>query len=58
MLGELIGRCDALIHLAGSYYGAEPPQRPRASRAAPTLKTARNTATGVLWKIAAVLASE
>src|SRR5271166_2041390 len=28
MLGELIGRCDAVIHRAGSYYGAEPPQRP------------------------------
>lgn len=28
MLDELIGRCDAVIHLAGSYFGAEPPQRP------------------------------
>jgi hypothetical protein len=28
MLRQLIGRCDALIHLAGFYYGAEPPQRP------------------------------
>src|SRR5271166_6818384 len=37
MLGELIGRCDAVIHLASFYYGAEPPQRPPASRAAPTL---------------------
>src|SRR5258705_9259254 len=37
MLDELIGRCDAVIHLAGSYFGAEPPQRPPASRAAPIL---------------------
>jgi Domain of unknown function (DUF4062) len=28
MLRELIGRCDAVIHLAGFSYGAEPPQRP------------------------------
>ena len=28
MLGQLIGRCNAVIHLAGFYYGAEPPQRP------------------------------
>ena len=28
MLRQLIGRCDAVIHLAGFYYGAEPPQRP------------------------------
>jgi Domain of unknown function (DUF4062) len=28
MLRRLIGRCDAVIHLAGFYYGAEPPQRP------------------------------
>ena len=28
MLGELIGRCDAVIHLAGFSYGAEPQQRP------------------------------
>jgi len=28
MLHQLIGRCDAVIHLAGFYYGAEPPQRP------------------------------
>jgi len=28
MLRQLIGRCDAVIHLAGSYYGAEPSQRP------------------------------
>jgi hypothetical protein len=28
MLGELIGRCDAVIHLAGFSYGAEPRQRP------------------------------
>ena len=28
MLRALIGRCDAVIHLAGFYYGAEPPQRP------------------------------
>ena len=28
MLRDLIGRCDAVIHLAGFYYGAEPPQRP------------------------------
>ena len=28
MLHDLIGRCDAVIHLAGFYYGAEPPQRP------------------------------
>ena len=27
MLRDLIGRCDAVIHLAGFYYGAEPPQR-------------------------------
>ena len=28
MLRQLIWRCDAVIHLAGFYYGAEPPQRP------------------------------
>jgi tetratricopeptide (TPR) repeat protein len=28
MLHALIGRCDAVIHLAGFYYGAEPSQRP------------------------------
>jgi hypothetical protein len=28
MLRQLIRRCDAVIHLAGFYYGAEPPQRP------------------------------
>jgi tetratricopeptide (TPR) repeat protein len=28
MLCALIGRCDVVIHLAGFYYGAEPPQRP------------------------------
>jgi hypothetical protein len=28
MLRDLIGRCDAVIHLAGFYYGAEPQQRP------------------------------
>ena len=28
MLRALIGRCDAVIHLAGFYYGAEPSQRP------------------------------
>jgi hypothetical protein len=28
ILRALIGRCDAVIHLAGFYYGAEPPQRP------------------------------
>ena len=28
MLHSLIGRCDVVIHLAGFYYGAEPPQRP------------------------------
>jgi hypothetical protein len=28
MLRELIGRCDAVIHLAGFHYGAEPPLRP------------------------------
>jgi hypothetical protein len=28
MLRGLIGRCDAVIHLAGLHYGAEPPQRP------------------------------
>src|SRR5271166_6522251 len=28
MLRDLIGRCDVVIHLAGFYYGAEPPQRP------------------------------
>ena len=28
MLRTFIGRCDAVIHLAGFYYGAEPPQRP------------------------------
>jgi hypothetical protein len=28
MLRKLIGRCDAVIHLAGFSYGAEPPQRP------------------------------
>src|SRR5271165_957717 len=28
MLRALIGRCDVVIHLAGCYYGAEPPQRP------------------------------
>jgi hypothetical protein len=28
MLGELIGRCDAVIHLAGFSYGAEPRQQP------------------------------
>ena len=28
MLRQLIGRCDAVIHLAGFYYGAEPRQRP------------------------------
>jgi len=28
MLRQLIGRCDAVIHLVGFYYGAEPPQRP------------------------------
>jgi tetratricopeptide (TPR) repeat protein len=28
MLRDLIGRCDAVIHLVGFYYGAEPPQRP------------------------------
>jgi len=27
MLRDLIGPCDAVIHLAGFYYGAEPPQR-------------------------------
>ena len=27
MLHSLIGRCDVVIHLAGFYYGAEPPQR-------------------------------
>ncbi len=34
MLRGLIGRCDAVIHLAGFYYGAEPPQRRSASHAA------------------------
>jgi tetratricopeptide (TPR) repeat protein len=28
MLRTLIGRCDAVIHLAGFYYGAEPTHRP------------------------------
>ena len=28
MLRSLIGRCDAVIHLAGFYHGTEPPQRP------------------------------
>jgi Domain of unknown function (DUF4062) len=28
MLHGLIGRCDAVIHLAGLHYGAEPPQPP------------------------------
>ena len=28
MLRQLIWRCDAVIHLAGFYYGAEPPQWP------------------------------
>ena len=28
MLRALIGRCDVVIHIAGFYYGAEPPQRP------------------------------
>jgi tetratricopeptide (TPR) repeat protein len=28
VLHDLIDRCDAVIHLAGFYYGAEPPQRP------------------------------
>jgi hypothetical protein len=28
MLDGLIGRCDAVIHMAGLHYGAEPPQRP------------------------------
>jgi Domain of unknown function (DUF4062) len=28
MLRALIGRCDAVIHLVGFYYGVEPPQRP------------------------------
>ena len=32
MLHDLIGRCDAVIHLAGFYYGAEPPQRPSDER--------------------------
>src|SRR5271165_5286398 len=32
MLRGLIGRCDAVIHLAGFYYGAEPPQCPRGER--------------------------
>jgi Domain of unknown function (DUF4062) len=32
MLRDLIGRCDAVIHLAGFYYGAEPPQRPQGQR--------------------------
>jgi hypothetical protein len=27
MLRDLIARCHAVIHLAGFYYGAEPPQR-------------------------------
>ena len=27
-LRSLIGPCDAVIHLAGFYYGAEPSQRP------------------------------
>lgn len=27
-LHDLIDRCDVVIHLAGFYYGAEPPQRP------------------------------
>ena len=31
MLRDLIGRCD-VIHLAGFYYGAEPPQRPPGQR--------------------------
>src|SRR5260370_2989922 len=28
VLHDLIDRCDAVIHLTGFYYGAEPPQRP------------------------------
>jgi hypothetical protein len=28
VLHDLIGRCDAVIHLAGLHYGAEPPLRP------------------------------
>jgi hypothetical protein len=32
MLQDLIGRCDAVIHLAGFYYGAEPPERPPGER--------------------------
>src|SRR5208282_5119928 len=32
MLQDLIGRCDAVIHLAGFYYGAEPPECPPAER--------------------------
>src|SRR5271165_2098067 len=32
MLRDLIGRCDAVIHLAGFYYGAEPPQSPPGER--------------------------
>jgi hypothetical protein len=32
MLRDLIGRCDAVIHLVGFYYGAEPPQRPPGQR--------------------------
>src|SRR6478609_8313951 len=27
MLRDRIGRCDVVIHLAGFYFGAEPPQR-------------------------------
>jgi hypothetical protein len=27
VLHGLIGRCDAVIHVAGIHYGAEPPQR-------------------------------
>jgi hypothetical protein len=32
VLHGLIGRCDAVIHLAGFSYGAEPPQRPPGQR--------------------------
>ena len=32
MLRDLIGRCDAVIHLAGFSYGTEPPQRPSGQR--------------------------
>lgn len=46
MLHELIGRCDAVIHIAGFFYGAEPLQRPHGKVRRSRWMTYRQAQTG------------